>query len=61
MRPGGSGSVLEMRFGLIGKPPRSLDEVGRAFDLSRERIRQIEHQSLKTLRSLSESQQLGDT
>jgi RNA polymerase primary sigma factor len=52
--------VLEMRFGLNGEPPRSLDEVGRAFDVSRERIRQIESQSLKTLRSLAESQQLGD-
>jgi DNA-directed RNA polymerase sigma subunit (sigma70/sigma32) len=30
--------VLEMRFGLNGEPPRSLDEVGRAFYLSRERI-----------------------
>jgi RNA polymerase primary sigma factor len=52
--------VLEMRFGLNGEPPRSLDEVGRAFNVSRERIRQIENQSLKKLRSLAESQTLGD-
>ena len=52
--------VLEMRFGLNGEPPRSLDEVGRAVDLSRERVRQIENQSLKTLRSLAEIEQLGD-
>jgi RNA polymerase primary sigma factor len=52
--------VLEMRFGLNGEPPRSLYEVGRAFNVSRERIRQIESQSLKTLRLLAESQQLGD-
>jgi RNA polymerase primary sigma factor len=52
--------VLEMRFGLNGEPPRSLDEVGRAFNVSRERIRQIESQSLNTLRLLAESQQLGD-
>jgi len=52
--------VLEMRFGLNGEPPRSLDEVGRTFNVSRERIRQIESLSLRTLRSLAESQQLGD-
>jgi RNA polymerase primary sigma factor len=52
--------VLEMRFGLNGAPPRSLDEVGHAFNVSRERIRQIESQSLETLRLLAESQQLGD-
>jgi RNA polymerase primary sigma factor len=52
--------VLEMRFGLNGEPPCSLDEVGRAFNVSRERVRQIENQSLKTLRSLPESQKLGD-
>jgi RNA polymerase primary sigma factor len=52
--------VLEMRFGLNGEPPRSLDEVGRAFNVSRERIRQIENQSLKNLRSLAESKKLRD-
>jgi RNA polymerase primary sigma factor len=52
--------VLEMRFGLKGKPPRSLDEIGRAFNVTRERIRQIESLSLKKLRSLTEIQQLGD-
>jgi len=52
--------VLEMRFGLNGEPPRSLDEIGRAFNLSRERIRQIENQSLKKVRSLAQSQTLGD-
>jgi RNA polymerase primary sigma factor len=51
--------VLEMRFGL-NEPPRSLDEVGRAFNVSRERVRQIENESLKKLRSLPESQKLGD-
>jgi len=49
-----------MRFGLNGKPPRSLDEIGRAFDVSRERVRQIESLSLTKLRSLAEVQQLGD-
>src|SRR3954452_12944643 len=52
--------VLEMRFGLNGEPPRTLDEVGRAFNVTRERIRQIENQSLKKLRSLTESQTLRD-
>jgi RNA polymerase primary sigma factor len=49
-----------MRFGLNGEPPRSLDEIGQAFNVSRERVRQIENQSLKKLRSLAESQKLGD-
>jgi RNA polymerase primary sigma factor len=52
--------VLELRFGLNGEPPRTLDEVGRAFNVTRERIRQIENQSLKKLRSLAESQKLRD-
>ena len=45
--------VLELRFGLNGEAPRTLDEVGRAFNVTRERIRQIENQSLKKLRALS--------
>jgi RNA polymerase primary sigma factor len=52
--------VLELRFGLNGEQPRSLDEVGGAFQVSRERIRQIENQSLKKLRALAESQKLLD-
>jgi RNA polymerase primary sigma factor len=52
--------VLEMRFGLNGEAPRTLDEVGRAFNVTRERIRQIENQSLKKLRSLAEAQMLRD-
>jgi RNA polymerase primary sigma factor len=51
--------VLELRYGLDGKPPRTLDEVGRTFGVTRERIRQIENQSLKRLRALDESQALG--
>jgi RNA polymerase primary sigma factor len=41
--------VLELRYGLNGEHPRTLDEVGRAFNVTRERIRQIENQSLKKL------------
>jgi RNA polymerase primary sigma factor len=52
--------VLELRFGLNGESPRTLDEVGRTFNVTRERIRQIENQSLKKLRALAEAQQLRD-
>jgi RNA polymerase primary sigma factor len=53
-------AVLELRYGLDGKPPRTLDEVGRTFNVTRERIRQIENQSLKKLRALADSQTLRD-
>ena len=52
--------VLELRYGLDGEQPRTLDEVGRTFNVTRERIRQIENQSLKKLRALAESQKLRD-
>ena len=39
--------VLELRYGLGGEHPRTLDEVGRTFNVTRERIRQIENQSLE--------------
>jgi RNA polymerase primary sigma factor len=42
--------VLELRFGLVGDRPLTLDEVGRHFDLTRERIRQIEAKALTKLR-----------
>ena len=47
--------VLELRYGLGGEHPRTLDEVGRTFNVTRERIRQIEHQSLKKLQNLARS------
>ena len=50
--------VLELRYGLGGEHPRTLDEVGRTFNVTRERIRQIENQSLKKLQNLSEAQKL---
>jgi RNA polymerase primary sigma factor len=52
--------VLELRYGLGGDHPRTLDEIGRTFNVTRERIRQIENQSLKKLRNLRETQQLRD-
>ena len=53
--------VLELRYGLGGEHPRTLDEVGRTFNVTRERIRQIENQSLKKLQSLNEAQKLRES
>ncbi len=52
--------VLELRYGLDGEQPRTLDEVGRTFSVTRERIRQIENQSLKKLRALADAGKLRD-
>ena len=52
--------VLELRFGLNGESPCTLDEVGRAFNVTRERARQIENQSLKKLRVYADAEQLRD-
>jgi RNA polymerase sigma factor (sigma-70 family) len=45
--------VIELRFGLDGKAPRTLDEVGKTFNVTRERIRQIQDQSLKKMKSMA--------
>jgi RNA polymerase primary sigma factor len=50
--------VLELRYGLNGGPPRTLDELGRTFNVTRERIRQIESRSLKKLRALAVADKL---
>jgi RNA polymerase primary sigma factor len=52
--------VLELRYGLNGQHPRTLDEVGRTFNVTRERVRQIENQSLKKLQALAETQNLRE-
>jgi RNA polymerase primary sigma factor len=52
--------VLELRYGLGDQHPRTLDEIGRTFNVTRERIRQIENQSLKKLQDLDRGQQLRD-
>jgi RNA polymerase primary sigma factor len=52
--------VLELRYGLDGEQPRTLDEVGRTFNVTRERIRQIENQSLQKLATLVEAQGLRE-
>jgi RNA polymerase primary sigma factor len=52
--------VIELRFGLNGQQPCTLEEVGKAFGVTRERIRQIENNTLKKLQSLPEAQGLKD-
>jgi RNA polymerase primary sigma factor len=53
--------VIELRYGLSGLEPLTLEEVGRTFGVTRERIRQIETNTLKKLRGLPEAQMLRDT
>jgi RNA polymerase primary sigma factor len=52
--------VIEMRFGLKDGQPRTLEEVGKTFGVTRERIRQIESKTLSKLRHPSRSQKLRD-
>ena len=52
--------VIELRFGLRGIEPLTLEEVGRAFGVTRERIRQIETNTLKKLKQLPEAQKLRE-
>jgi RNA polymerase primary sigma factor len=52
--------VIEMRYGLTGHQARTLEEVGRAFGVTRERIRQIENNTLKKLEALPEAQRLRE-
>jgi RNA polymerase primary sigma factor len=53
-------TIIQLRYGLNGHAPLTLDEVGRAFNVTRERIRQIEHQTLRKLRSLADAQRLRE-
>jgi RNA polymerase primary sigma factor len=52
--------VIQLRFGLTDGHPRTLEEVGREFGVTRERIRQIESKTLSKLRHPSRSQKLRD-
>jgi RNA polymerase primary sigma factor len=52
--------VIELRYGLDGSQPCTLEEVGRTFGVTRERIRQIENNTLKKLEGLPEAQGLKD-
>ena len=53
-------TVVQLRFGLIDGRPKTLEEVGRAFGVTRERIRQIESKTLSKLRHPSRSDRLRD-
>ncbi len=52
--------VLRLRYGLAGEEPRSLEEIGRRLDLTRERVRQIEGQALERLALSREIEALRD-
>ncbi len=52
--------VMEMRYGLVDGQPRTLDDIGKDFNLTRERIRQIEGKTLSKLRHPSRSASLRD-
>jgi RNA polymerase primary sigma factor len=58
MLPAREREVLELRYGLNGQAPLTLEEVGNAFGVTRERIRQIENNTLKKLKVLPEAQGL---
>ena len=53
-------AILNLRFGLDGGQPRTLEEVGKVFKLTRERIRQIEAEALRRLRHPTRSKKLED-
>ena len=52
--------VIELRFGLVGEHPHTLEEVGQKFGVTRERIRQIEAKTIAKLRSYRDSQRLRE-
>jgi RNA polymerase primary sigma factor len=52
--------IIQLRFGLMDGHPRTLEEVGREFGVTRERIRQIESKTLSKLRHPSRAQMLKE-
>ena len=50
--------IIELRYGLSGRPPATLDELGLAFNVTRERIRQIQSKCLIKLKALAEAESL---
>ncbi|TMM20551.1 MAG: sigma-70 family RNA polymerase sigma factor [Actinobacteria bacterium] len=52
--------VIEMRYGIAGGRPLTLEEVGREFNITRERVRQIENRTLRKLQTLPDAQQLRE-
>lgn len=53
--------ILELRYGLNGEHPRTLEQIGRRFGVTRERIRQIEANTLARLKELQETQHLRES
>jgi RNA polymerase primary sigma factor len=53
--------VLELRYGLSGEPAQTLEQVARTFNITRERIRQIENNTLRKLSGLADANGLRDT
>ena len=53
-------SVIELRYGLIGKDPLTLEQIGVAMGITRERVRQIESNSLRKLKRLPQAQVLRE-
>jgi RNA polymerase primary sigma factor len=52
--------ILEMRFGLIDGVSHTLEEVGKEFDVTRERIRQIEAKALEKIQNMPDIEKLRD-
>ena len=52
--------VIQMRFGFGGAVPKTLEQIGDTYGVTRERIRQIESETMAKLRHPSRSQQLRD-
>ena len=53
-------AAYKMRYGLDNEPPKTLEDVGKAFNVTRERIRQIEAKALRKLRHPSRSKKVRD-
>ena len=53
-------TVIELRYGLTGREPMTLEEIGRGFGITRERVRQIESNSLRKLKRLPQAQSLRE-
>ncbi len=54
-------TVIELRYGLTGRPPLTLEHIGRDFGITRERVRQIESNSLRKLKRLPQAQSLRES
>src|SRR3989338_1955999 len=55
------GDILARRFGLLGKPKETLEQIGKYYDITRERIRQIETATIKKVRELRDFRREVDT